>query len=133
MNDYEQSGSVHAPAQQLFDFLSEVRNLPRYFERMTKAEPAEGDAVQVEAVVPGGQHQAGEAWFKVDREARSIAWGSEGDNDYSGELQVEGDDTSSSVTIRLHIGVEAANTDETLEVSIANIRRLVEEGDAPSS
>jgi len=54
MNDYEKSGSVHAPAQQLFDFLSEVRNLPRYFERMTKAEPAEGDAVQVEAVVPAG-------------------------------------------------------------------------------
>lgn len=133
MSDYEQSGSVHAPAQELFDFLAEVRNLPRYFERMTSAEPADGDAVQVEAVVPGGGHQAGAAWFKTDPENRKITWGSERDKDYSGEVRVEGDETGSTVRIRVHLSVEGKDTNATLAQSIDNIRRLVEHGDAPSS
>jgi uncharacterized membrane protein len=133
MSDYEQSGSVHAPAQELFDFLAEVRNLPRYFERMTSAEPADGDAVQVEAVVPGGRHEAGKAWFKANPDTRTITWGSERDKDYSGEVEVDGDDTESTVTIRIHLSIEGKDTEATLAESIDNIRRLVEHGDAPSS
>lgn len=133
MGDFEKSGTVHAPAQQLFDYLSDVRNLPRYFARMISAEPAPGDAVHVEAIVPGGQHQEGEAWFKVDDAARRLRWGSEGENDYHGELQVEGDDTTSTVTISLHTGFESGDTDSDLEESLGNIRRLVEAGPAPSS
>ncbi len=133
MADYEKSGSVNAPAQKLFDFLAEVRNLPRYFEHLTKAEPGDGAEVHVEAVVPGGGHQEGEAWFKVDHDARHITWGSEGDNDYTGWLTVTGDDTTSNVTIGLHMNRTSDNTDSDLDTSIDNIRELVEAGDAPQS
>lgn len=45
----KRSQEVSAPADQLFSFLSEVGNLPRYFTAMTSAEPAEGDAVRMTA------------------------------------------------------------------------------------
>ena len=58
MGDYEQSRDVDAPAQALFDYLADVRNMPRYFSSMTSAEPAEGEAVQVTAVVDGKEPRA---------------------------------------------------------------------------
>ena len=131
MGDFEKSGLVHAPAQQLFDFLSDVRNLPRYLARMTSAEPA-GEGVHVEAVGPGGRHEAGDAWFRVDDATRRIAWGSEGVTDYRGELEVSGDDAASTVSLRLHTGFEGGDTDADLEGALANIQRLVESGDVPS-
>ncbi len=131
MGHFEKSGSVSAPAQQLFDFLSDVRNLPRYFARMTSAEPVDGDAVQVQAILPGGGRQQGKAWFKVDDQARRITWGSERTADYSGELHVTGDQSASTVTLVVNTGFEGSDTDEDLEESLANIRRLVESGEAP--
>ena len=133
MADFEKSGSVQAPATQLFEFLSDVRNLPRYFSRMTSAEPAEGDAVHVEAVIPGGRHEEGEAWFRVDEDARRIRWGSEGPKDYHGELRVDGDDTVSTVTISLHTDASGGDSDADLSESLDNIRQLVETGAAPHS
>ena len=53
MGDYSGSADVGAPASQLFDFLSEISNLPRYFTAMTSAEPAGQDAVHVVADVDG--------------------------------------------------------------------------------
>jgi hypothetical protein len=47
MADYERSQTVEAPAGALFDFLADIGNLPRYFEQMTSAEPAGGEAVRV--------------------------------------------------------------------------------------
>jgi ribosome-associated toxin RatA of RatAB toxin-antitoxin module len=71
MADYERSQTVEAPAGALFEFLADVGNLPRYFEQMTAAEPAGGEAVRVTAVVDGRERE-GEAWFRVDREAKRV-------------------------------------------------------------
>lgn len=49
MGDYEQSRDVNAPAQVRFDYLADVRNMPRYFSAMTSAEPPECGAVHVTA------------------------------------------------------------------------------------
>jgi uncharacterized membrane protein len=83
MADYERSQTVEAPAGALFGFLADVGNLPRYFEQMTSAEPAGAEAVRVTAEVDG-REQEGEAWFRVDQEAKRVEWGSEGPNDYHG-------------------------------------------------
>jgi hypothetical protein len=37
MGDYSGSADVGAPAGQLFDYLSKITNLPRYFTAMTRA------------------------------------------------------------------------------------------------
>ena len=131
MGDYEQSRNVNAPAQALFDYLADVRNMPRYFSSMTSAEPAEGEAVQVTAVVDGKE---GEAWFKVDRDRMHLDWGSEGPNNYHGRLDVTGDDAASRVSVALHTdNVEDQRIDQGLTETLDEVQRLVESGPAPTN
>ena len=51
MGDYSGTADVGAPAGQLFDYLSEITNLPRYFTAMTSAEPVGQDEVHMVADV----------------------------------------------------------------------------------
>ncbi len=133
MGDYEQSRDVDAPAQALFDYLADVRNMPRYFSSMTSAEPAEGEAVQVTAVVDGKERE-GEAWFKVDRDRMHLDWGSEGPNNYHGRLDVTGDDAASRVSVALHTdNVEDQRIDQGLTETLDEVQRLVESGPAPTN
>jgi hypothetical protein len=57
MADYERAQTVEAPAGALFEFLADVGNLPRCFERMTAAEPADGEAVRVRAEIDGREQE----------------------------------------------------------------------------
>jgi len=59
----------------LFDYLSDVGNLPRYFSRMTSAQPGQGEEVRTTAKMPDGTEAQGDAWFRVDQSAQRIAWG----------------------------------------------------------
>lgn len=130
MGDYEQSTTVTAEPDALFAYLSDVNNLPDYFASMRSAEPAEGDAVHTVAEVDGVERE-GEAWFTADDEARSIRWGSQGPNHYSGELEVVGADNGSEVTVRLHtehVDDEAITTG--LKETLAHIKQNVEEAGA---
>ena len=101
LTDYERSQMVEAPAGALFEFVADVGNLPRYFERMTAAEPAGDEAVRVSAQVDGRERE-GEAWFRVDREARRVEWGSEGPNAAHGGLDVT-DEGGGRSTVTVHV------------------------------
>lgn len=126
MATYEQSTEVHAGPDALFAYLSDVSNLPKYFDRMTSAQPAEGEAVHTTANV-NGQEVSGEAWFRVDDGSQKIEWGSEGPSNYSGELNVTGNGGSSSVSVRITTeNVETSQIDDSLVQTLANIKRLVE-------
>ena len=129
MADFEATTQVAAPASTLFDYLARVENLPRYVDRMTAAVPAGGEAVTVTARMPDGQEVQGEAWFRVDHEARTLAWGSEGPNDYSGRLEVTGDAGASSVTVHVSTArTEDAEVQDGVDATVARIRELVEAG-----
>ena len=106
MTEYTRSGEVDAPAEQLFEYLSDVRNLPRYFSQMTSAEAGPGpDEVSVTAEVQG-KEVAGTAKFHVDEAANRIEWSSDGPNSYHGWLSVRGRADSSEVEV--HITTERA-------------------------
>src|SRR5919202_2155693 len=127
MADYERTTTIDAPADDLFEYLSKVENLPSYMDRMVSAHNLPGDEVEVEAKVePGdvgagsgdsnaGQTVGGEAWFRIDADARTLSWGSQGPHDYHGELQVTGDRASSTVTVRLHTLHEAEGVEDGIE------------------
>jgi hypothetical protein len=133
MGDYQRSQDVDAPADQLFGYLSEIANLPRYFTAMTSAAPAGGEKVRVTADL-NGHTRAGEAWFKVDHDRRHLEWGSEGPNDYHGYLDVTGDGRTSSVTVFLHTERhDSDDIDQGIAETLAAVRRLVEAGPAPES
>ncbi len=131
--DYEQTTTVAADADALFSYLSDVNNLPDYFAAMKSAEPAEGDAVHTVAEVEGTEVE-GEAWFTADDEARSIRWGSQGPNRYSGELEVVGADVGSEVTVRLHTEhTDAEAINNGLAETLQQIKRNVEAGADPDA
>ena len=131
MGDYRQTQDVDAPAAQLFDYLADVSNLPNYFSAMTDATPAGDEAVRFVAEVDG-HTQEGEAWFRVDRERQHLEWGSEGPNDYRGELDVTGDDTTSTVSLTLHTEhAEGDRVEGGIASTLASVKSLVESGPAP--
>lgn len=131
MGDYEHSQEVDAPAGRLFDYLCDVRNLPRYFSAMTSAEPVGGEAVRVEADL-GGTTREAEAWFRVDRERQRLEWGSEGPDDYHGYPDVTGDAARSAVMVFLHTARhDSGEIDEGIIDTLAAVGRLVEAGPAP--
>jgi hypothetical protein len=130
MGDYEASTTVNLPVDDLFEYLSRVDNLPQYMSRMTEAHSVGGDEVSVEARIDpdnaGERTVHGEAWFRIDAEHRRLEWGSEGQNDYHGELEVNGAGKGSTVVVRLHtLHDDAAAVEEGLDETLTNIRRLV--------
>src|SRR3954464_3047270 len=135
MEDYERSTTIDAPAEELFEYLSKVENLPRYFDRMTSARNLPGDEVEVEAKVePGdagssvgnaGRTVGGDAWVRSDADHRTLTWGSEGPHDYHGELEVTpSGEAASTVTVRLHTTHQAEGIEDGIAETLANIQRI---------
>ncbi len=136
MADYERTTTVDAPADDLFEYLSKVENLPNYMDRMTSAHSLAGDEVEVEAKIEPGdagggsagsggeQTVGGEAWFTIDADHMKLNWGAEGPHDYSGELEVTPDGAASQVTVRLHTMHDAPGIEDGIEQTLANIQRI---------
>jgi uncharacterized protein YndB with AHSA1/START domain len=111
MTTYTHTAEADVPANALFGFLSDPRNLPKYFPQMTAAEPEGGESVHVEAEVHG-HRVSGEAWVRPDEETRTLEWGAEGPDDYHGELRIEEVAPGRSrISVSLH-SVREADGDE---------------------
>lgn len=129
MGEFTESTTVDADAQTLFDYLSDVGNLPDYFSRMTSAELGDGEEVHTTAALPDGKKVEGDAWFRIDESAQRIEWGSEGANDYHGHLEVTATGTISSVEVHMHTTrVEDGDpeVEDGLRETLANIKEQVE-------
>jgi uncharacterized membrane protein len=135
MADYKRTTTVDAAPDDLFEYLSKVENLPNYMDRMTSAHNLPGDEVEVEATVEAGDAGApgdpgdertvgGDAWFTIDADNKTLAWGSEGPHDYHGELEVTPDGAASRVTVRLHTTHDAEGIEDGIEQTLANIQRI---------
>ena len=96
MADFQGTTTVDAADDVLFAFLSDVHNLPKYFARMTSAEPGEGNEVHTTAALPDGSQVEGTAWFEVTDDSRHIAWGAEGETSYHGHLDVRASATTAA-------------------------------------
>jgi hypothetical protein len=121
---------VDAAEGALFDYLSQVGNLPHYFARMTSAEPGNGHEVHTTAQLPDGQQVEGDAWFRVDERARRIEWGSEGPNDYHGSLEISEIGGGAEVAMRMHttrVPDGSSELQQGLDTTLATIKRLVEQ------
>lgn len=129
MADYVATAHVHSSADALFAYLSDVGNLPEYFNRMTSAHSVEqGEAVEVTAKIPGGREVEGEAWFRVNKDNLSIAWGSEGESHYSGHLEVS-PDHEDAASVVVTVSTEHATGDEIqhgVDETVENIKKIAE-------
>lgn len=135
MGDFTGSITLDESTQALFEYLCDVRNLPRYFSRMVSAEQAGKDEIKTTAELPDGRKVSGEAWFKVSRDAKRIEWGSEGPSNYSGQLEVSEYDSGCLVEVKLHTTrVESgdAEVQSGVDDTLRTIKRLVEQGPSAS-
>ena len=149
MSEYEQSQTIDAPPEQVFGWLSDVRNLPKYLPPVTdasiqgpSAEGSPGQRVRTTLQYPGGDGSFdAEGYLAVDEGRRRMDWGAEAGRDYSGWLEVAADGQGSLVTVHLSFGersVEPGMREETPEgedplaegisATLESIRRQLEEG-----
>lgn len=150
MSKYEQSQIIDAPPEQVFVWLSDVGNLPKYLPPVTdasiqgpSAEGSPGQRVRTTLQYPGGDGSFdAEGYLAVDEGERRMEWGAEAGRDYSGWLTVSGGASGGSeVTVHLSLGErsvegdmqnQATNAQDMLAQGISetleSIRRQIEEG-----
>jgi ribosome-associated toxin RatA of RatAB toxin-antitoxin module len=129
MSIYRHSAVAAVPADEMFAFLRDPRNLPRYFPQLTIAEPVGGGEVRVEADVRVRRATA-EAWLCTDAAHRSLAWGSENsenEDNYHGELRItERDPGTCEIAVVLHTErADGAEVQRALERTVAILAQTV--------
>jgi hypothetical protein len=94
--EYEKRQPVYRPADEVFEWLSKVENLPHYLPPVKEswsegpaASGKPGEKIKMKVEIPGRYETEGEGYFHADQEARRLEWGAEFSRDYSGWLTVE--------------------------------------------
>ena len=149
MQEYEQSRAIAAPANEVFAWVSDVENLPKYLPPIkdariegSAAEGSPGERVEMLVEIPDRGEFESEGYFDVDAEARTMRWGAETGRDYSGRLTVaEAGDGQCEVTVHLSFGPRSVEgeiqedssedrnpLEESLGATLESIRRQIEEG-----
>jgi uncharacterized protein YndB with AHSA1/START domain len=144
MDVYERTQEVDAPADEVFAFLKEPANLPRYLPPITGAESHPGsDQVSLEGDDPDGNHFRGQGYFRIHDDERKLEWGSNLERQYSGRMHVDPAGSGGSlVTVHLEFGPRSEPHremqersspdrepgDEALAATLETIRRQIEEG-----
>lgn len=99
MSEYERTIAIQAPPDRVFEFVADIRNMPRYMPTATRVK-AQGDSrVRVEGEAHG-HHYVSDGWMRSDGSRRRLEWGAD-EGDYNGWLQVREDGPRSEVTIHL--------------------------------
>lgn len=100
MSQYERTLAVDATPDEIFAYVSDLNNLPEYLPTVHHAEPQQNERIRIQGKAAGHKYDS-DGYFRVDTTARRMAWGSDGDNNYSGWLTVNKADQASTVTVHL--------------------------------
>ena len=149
MAEYEQNQNIAAPADEVFAWLSDVDNLPKYLPPITEASiqgssaaGKPGQKLRLTVEIPDQDAFESEGYFDTDADTRRMEWGAETSRDYSGWLTVaEAGADASKVTVHLSFGDRSAEGEieeesgedrhplaEGLSQTLESIRRQIEEG-----
>lgn len=102
MAEYEQSMSIQASPDQIFDFVADIGNLPKYLPTTKSAQSQGEDRVQVQGSAEGHQYNA-DGYLRPDRGNYRLEWGAD-EQYYSGHLQIEPNgDSASNVTVHISL------------------------------
>jgi hypothetical protein len=84
----------------IFDFVADVRNLPKYLPTTKHAEPQQGERVRVQGEA-AGHHYDSDGFMRADRHAYRLEWGAD-ERYYSGYLQITPEGANAAnVTVHL--------------------------------
>lgn len=111
MSHYESELKVQAEPDAIFAYVKDPENMPKYLSTVHEAHAQGPDRVSVDGEAAGHEYHS-DGWFKVDDDARTMSWGSDGENKYSGHLTVRPHEDHSHVAVALDFepkpGQEAA-------------------------
>jgi len=137
---YSRSQEFAVPADQVFAFISDVGNLPKYLPPITSAEALPDEQVRLQGEVPHHGKIDGQGYFRVQKERKRMEWGANVGRDYSGSLTVaDTGDGRSAMTVELAFGPRSVEPeaqreagpdrdplDEGVGATLESIRRQVE-------
>jgi uncharacterized protein YndB with AHSA1/START domain len=148
--DYEQSQTIDAPPEEVFAWLADVDNLPRYLPPVVSssaggpsAEGKPGRRIRTTLEYPGGEGTFdAQGYLAVDERERRMEWGAEEGRDYSGWLTVGGHGQGGSeVVVHLSFGERSVEGEiqsksqegqdpltEGISATLESVRRQIEEG-----
>jgi uncharacterized protein YndB with AHSA1/START domain len=149
--EYEQGRAIDAPPEEVFAWLSEVENLPKYLPPVVdsrvvghSAEGVPGQRIRTKLEYPGEGGSTFDAvgYLAVDEIERRMEWGAESGRDYSGWLTVGNHgEGGSEVVVHLSFGERSAGPGieerspegrdplaEGISATLESIRRQIEEG-----
>ncbi|MBV8614590.1 MAG: SRPBCC family protein [Acetobacteraceae bacterium] len=133
--EYEESLTIRAPADRVFDFIADVSNLPKYLPTTKDAESQGGERVRVQGEAQGHKYNA-DGYLRADRAAKRLEWGAD-EGYYSGrlELRANGEETTATVRVSFrghppgsggHGGPGPEQVREGLRKGLQSIRNQVE-------
>ena len=100
MPDYEHSLTIEASPETVFEFVSDIKNLPKYLPTIHQAEAQPGGRVRVQGEAAGRAYDS-EGYFRIDAPNHRLEWGSEGENRYQGWLEIDGVAGECEITVHL--------------------------------
>jgi len=139
MAEYEQSIMIEAPADEVFGFVANLSNLPKYLPTLHSAESSGQDRVRVQGGAdPHDYDSAG--YFRVEPGEYFMEWCADTDRHYSGWLEVQEIDDVCEVTVHLSFNPDPVmaqklaeqtpgldeRMDEGIRSSLLSIKRLCE-------
>jgi len=99
MSEFEHSMPIDASPDEVYAFVSQVENLPRYLPATLSAQPQQGERVRVQGEVQSRAYDT-DSFFVLERDHYRIEWGVN-EGYYAGWLQVNGQGDYSTLTVHL--------------------------------
>ena len=143
--DYEETTTIQASPQEVYDFVSDVSNLPKYLPTTKSAQPQSGERVRVQGEAEGHQYDS-DGYFRTNGANERLTWGADEDY-YSGWLDIK-DQGGEGSEVTVHItftggppagkgdppgegqerGPSDSDVQEGLVKALESIKNFVEEG-----
>ncbi len=126
MQDFEKSKTVNANPDKVFQYVSDLKNLPQYLPTLHRAEQTGGDRIHLQGEAAGKKYDD-TGFFRADPQQRRMEWGSDGESGYNGWLEVKEASGGSEVTV--HLSFDSQNQSlQKMDKAVGDHEKAVNEG-----
>ena len=103
---------INASADEVYAYVTDVNHMPDFLPFPDKVTPVGEGKVRVQGKM-SGQPFDKIAWFKADKDARTMQWGATTRNEYSGEMAINdlGDHSELAIDVRLGKMLDMSESD----------------------
>jgi uncharacterized protein YndB with AHSA1/START domain len=129
MSDFREDIVIHAPAEEVFRFVSSVANIPRYVPFLREVRLESGDHV-VAFAEPAKMQRELNGFFRVSPSTYRIDWGTDGVPPYHGFMQLREAEDERRTVLTAQLTFEHRDDPairDALRQCVQAIKRLVEE------